>query len=660
MKFYAILICVMFICIADVTTTCISLALYKYMCEHIVGSEEYVKTIRMLINVRDNLTTNDLNVVITGGSFGEGLDIHGGDIDIVLVQRNIEVSEERKFAFDFCKTYFKMETEAVYPGYTMLLLIFSNNSNAFQLCKKIHRKYYFSNVLFKQEILDSQTGNNYIKGPCISTKDGDYDYAYALHSKLWISTAENWITRSKNLWPSNEVKQTIVKHGVLFVPVGYKGSPREELQWRISFNVGERLLIYTFAHTQLMCYRLMKILLKDVLNKLIHVEYHELICSYVIKTLIFWISEEMKPSIWKPKNLISCFMACFKRLIYYVEFSFCPHYFIPQNDLFENGSKGRAREVLLNTLRSLYLHGWRCFEFSDKIFCLQVRRFYTEPCIKYLERIKLNFSKLIRTDADLLNSYQHLQKTGMHQFLSYKNPKIMCLYIYFMSMIFSQKAQTIQLTEAIDNKNCYLKYKACQCDLMQNIHHDAASGWLLIASLFYRTHQYNRAINIINYGKWKLYPNSDVLLTFIRLCSVKLFQKRLVPLLKIERCDFVRFKSKSTLIPQELQMIVKDMSRPFPATIYIPLLRFLCHYHLNNNLERHDSLRDLQKAISNSDRIETPAAKATSYICLGIAFQLHGDKYSARNAFQQAYTLDSFDGEKVAQKRLLLLKLLYQ
>ncbi|XP_052098836.1 uncharacterized protein LOC127733523 [Mytilus californianus] len=624
---------------ADVTTTCMSLALYKYMCQNIVGSEEYVRTIRILINVRDNLTTNDSNVVITGGSFGEGLDLHGGDIDIVQAQTYIDVSEERKFAFDFCKTYFKMETETIHPGYTMLLLLFSNNRNAFQHCKELNGKYYFSNALFKQVFLDSKNGVDIIHGPCLSTKEGDYDFAYALHSKLWISAAENWITRSKNLWPSYEVKQSIVKHGVLFVPVGYKRSPREELQWRISFNVGERLLIYTFEHTQLLCYCLMKILLKDVINEHIDVEYHELLCSYILKTLVFWISEEMKPSIWKPTNLISCFMGCFKRLIYYVEFSVCPHYFIPQNDLFENRVKGRAREVLLNALRSLYRHGWRCFKFSEKIFCLQVRRFYTEPCIKYLERIKLNFSKLIRTDAALLNSYNHLQKafTGMHLFLSYKNPKIMYLYIYSMSMICSQKAQSIRLTGAYGNKNCYLKYKACQYDLMQNIYHDAASGWLLIASFFYRTHQYNRAIDIIsNYVNCKLYPNSEMLHTFIRLCSVKSFQKRLLPLLKIERCDFVRFQSKSTLIPQELQMEVEDMSHHFP--------------------ERHDSLRDLQRNIKKSDRIETLTAKAISYICLGIAFQLDGDKDSARSAFQQAYKFESFGVKKIAQKRLSLIK----
>ncbi|XP_052100802.1 uncharacterized protein LOC127734817 [Mytilus californianus] len=644
---------------ADITTKCISLALYQYMCQNIVGSEDYVRTIRMLITVRDNLITNDSNVVITGGSFGEGLDLRRGDIDIVQAHKCIDVSEERKFAFDFHKTYLKMETETIHAGYTMLHLIFSQNSNEFQLCKELNGKYYFSNALFKQKFLDSKNRVNIIHGPCLSTEQGDYDFAHALHSEFWISAAENWITRSTNLWPSYVVKQSIVKHGVLFVPVGYNGSPREELQWRISFNVGEKLLIYTFTHTQLLCYCLMKILLKDVINEHMDVEYHELLCSYILKTVVFWISEEMQPSIWKPTNLIPCFMGCFKRLIYYVEFSVCPHYFIPQNDLFENRVKGRAREVLLNALRSFYRHGWRCFKFSKNIFCLQVRRFYTEPCIKYLERIKLNFSELIRTDAALLNSYNHLQKafTGMHPLLSYKNPKIVYLNIYSLSMICSQKAQTIRLTGAYGNKNCYLKYKACQYNLMQNIYHDAASGWLLIASFFYKRKQYNKAMYIIsNCVIFKLYPNSEMIHTFIQLCAVKSFQKRLLTLLKIERCDFVRFKSKSTLLPQELQLEIKDISHHFPATMYTHFLRFLCHYHLTNRLECRDSLRDLQRTITKSDRIITPTAKAVSYICLGKAFQLHGDKDSATNAFHQAYEFESFGVKKIAQKRLSLIK----
>ncbi|XP_052066572.1 uncharacterized protein LOC127706174 [Mytilus californianus] len=646
----------------DDLSKCISLALYQYMCQNIVGSENYVRTIRMMNTVRDNLIINDECVPITGGSFGEGLDLRGGDIDIVYANKYIEVYEGRKFAFDYRKTYLKMETETTQAGYTMLHCIFTNNNNALQCCEKINGKYYFSNALFKQRFLLDQNMLMVIHGPCLSNEQGDYDFAQALHSKLWISAAKNWITRSKNVWPSYEVKHSIVKHGVLFVPVGYKGSPSEELQWRISFNVGEKLLIYTFTHSQLLCYCLLKILLKDVINEHMDVKYRELLCSYFLKTIMFWVSEEVPPSIWKPRNLLSCFMRCFSRLIYYVEFSVCPHYFIPQNNLFANRIIGHARKVLLERLCSLYKSGWGCFKFSYSLFLPRVRRFYTEPCMKYLERIKLSVSNLIRTDASLIDSFSCsccLQGaiTGMHPLLSYKNPKILYLYRYSMSMLCTQKAQLIPLKCIVGNKYCYMNYKAIQYNLLQNIYHDAVSGWLMLASFFYRTEQYNKAIYIIsNCVNVKLYPNSEMIQKYIKLCTVKSFQKRLYPLLKIEICNVVRFKSKSTLIPQELQMEVEDISHCFPSTSYTHFLRFLCHYHMVNLIECNESLRDLQRTITSSDRLDTPTSKALSFICLGIGFQLLGNKDSARKAFNQAFKFESFGVKKIAKNRLLMIQ----
>lgn len=37
-------------------------------------------------------------------------------------------------------------------------------------------------------------------------------------------------------------------------------------------------------------------------------------------------------------------MRCFNRLIYYVEYSICPHFFVPDNSLFENKIKAPAQK----------------------------------------------------------------------------------------------------------------------------------------------------------------------------------------------------------------------------------------------------------------------------------------------------------------------------
>lgn len=58
-----------------------------------------------------------------------------------------------------------------------------------------------------------------------------------------------WIRRQNNGWPTTDVKQSIVQYGVLFVPIGVKGSKHEELEWRISFSVGEKFLVFLYTYT---------------------------------------------------------------------------------------------------------------------------------------------------------------------------------------------------------------------------------------------------------------------------------------------------------------------------------------------------------------------------------------------------------------------------
>ncbi|XP_052075889.1 nucleotidyltransferase MB21D2-like [Mytilus californianus] len=239
-----------------------------------------------------------------------------------------------------------MDMEDTKSGYTKLRLLHYKYQKILKLCKEIGNDFFFSNLSFKQAFSTNMFST--VHGPCVSDKVEKLDVAYCLHSKLWITPAKQWVIRSNNSWPKYDVKQVKVKHGVLFVPVGVKGTSQEELEWRISFSVVEKLLMYSFTHTQLQCYALLKILLKDVIA--LDRECKELLYSYFMKTILFWICEELPLSIWKPENLIFCYMRCFRRHIYCVEYTVCPHYFIPENNLFENKIYGHAQEILLNKL----------------------------------------------------------------------------------------------------------------------------------------------------------------------------------------------------------------------------------------------------------------------------------------------------------------------
>lgn len=59
----------------------------------------------------------------------------------------------------------------------------------------------------------------------------------------------------------------------------------DEIEWRLSFSQAELQMVYSFNHTQFLCYGMFKIFLKEVLCSSTH---ESLICSYFLKTVLFW------------------------------------------------------------------------------------------------------------------------------------------------------------------------------------------------------------------------------------------------------------------------------------------------------------------------------------------------------------------------------------
>ncbi|CAC5397848.1 unnamed protein product [Mytilus coruscus] len=178
----------------DSLTQQISMALYRYSCQNIVGSEDHVKTIRLMNTVRDNLLRNNIATTITSGSFGEGLDMKGSDLDIMQVFKVFEVYEDVKPRLNASLTYFSMKTDNVKPGFTQLLLKYTCWQFILIYVKKltvniIVRVHYLKKI----SCLVNQLK---LHGPCISDDDGLFDNAFCFHCKSWISTAEQWITRS--------------------------------------------------------------------------------------------------------------------------------------------------------------------------------------------------------------------------------------------------------------------------------------------------------------------------------------------------------------------------------------------------------------------------------------------------------------------------------
>ena len=115
-----------------------SLSLYRYVCHHVVGTEKTVKTRRLLNTINDNLFHSKEITQITSGSSGEGLEMKGSDVDVMLVFKDVNVYEDINSALvNSAETCVAMEMDDTNLGFSRLRLLRCNNVVIFKMCKKV-------------------------------------------------------------------------------------------------------------------------------------------------------------------------------------------------------------------------------------------------------------------------------------------------------------------------------------------------------------------------------------------------------------------------------------------------------------------------------------------------------------------------------------------
>lgn len=164
-----------------------SIALYQDMCQNIAETEEHLKTIRPMNAVKDNLSFDKDSTTLTSGSFGEGLDMQGSDLDVMYILKYYEVLGGNNIPLDIHKTYFAMETDETIPGFSQLRLLQNNHLDTLELIIQKGRDFYISSAVFKM-LLSTPFIKN-VHGPCLTNKDGCNDLAIRLHYKSWINPA---------------------------------------------------------------------------------------------------------------------------------------------------------------------------------------------------------------------------------------------------------------------------------------------------------------------------------------------------------------------------------------------------------------------------------------------------------------------------------------
>nr|XP_022302105.1 uncharacterized protein LOC111110064 [Crassostrea virginica] len=321
--------------------------------------------------VERRVADNDDVIEMLSGSQREGFRLEGSDLDYMSWWNNHRViwdMSQSEHYYTENKTLILSDSSESPPGFTLLELLTPTTDRKVQsACVPMNDRLYISSSLYRQQTQTHMFPGSIGHGPCESgeVRGLEYDLACCFACDFWPLSASSWIDRCHS-WPDREVLNEIVRNGCHFVPIGHPLGRHEQEEWRISFSLTEHKLVHSMNHCQFLTYGLLKIFLKEVIDKQSK-ETNKLLCSYHMKTVIFWVIQQNAVPLWCPQNLLAGFWVCFKLLLKWVYEGVCPNFFIPENNLFLSKVHSSAQRKLFLELNGLYEKGLVCLLQSPSI-----------------------------------------------------------------------------------------------------------------------------------------------------------------------------------------------------------------------------------------------------------------------------------------------------
>ena len=322
--------------------------------DDVVGTQKIIEIRQDYCRIRDCLLSemrNPSSAYLTG-SKAEGLNLPGSDEDYMYDINDIyqiKVTQSLDENNDTSHySIFYMSTENVYPCFALLWHVpqtpmysqlYRSSQNMYGL------QYLSSDLVVQNAVLIWNKGTN-IKtvkrqGPsaevwrsCDNPKsDCGIDNVDSIHCEFWPNECLEWLHRPRHFgWPTSQDISSIIDFGFHLVPVGHPQSATKELEWRISFSMAERTLVWSFNHVQMQCYAVMKIILKEFIKVRCNPQ-NQVLCSYFIKTFLFWKYENTELNFWREDNFRECIKFLLAEFSKWIQQGVLRHYFIPRFNL---------------------------------------------------------------------------------------------------------------------------------------------------------------------------------------------------------------------------------------------------------------------------------------------------------------------------------------
>lgn len=596
------------------------------------------------------------------GSYREGFRFNSSDQDTMVWNPCHKLICEMSHLKDFDASdldIILMEHSGTPPGFVRLKLLTPFNNLLLVSSAVTHRHCcYLSSERFRTQgfhLYKIAIGEELqIHGPCTNfyMNGTEHDFAWCFDCQYWPQTALAWVARCREKgWPVQSVLNEVTSTGCHVIPIGSNVSSDEYLlEWRLSFSQAEQILVYSMNHTQFMCYGVLKIFLKEVLSS---TNQGSLICSYFLKTILFWeIQNDPDSLFWRPSNLMTCFWVCFKRLYRCVLDSYCPNFFIPENNMFKHKIVGSHREALLSQLSRYYKMGVACL-FLSPTFMTILEPALSSPSfvipssegnvmsLRGLDqRIRNELFKrqnLPNSTEDcfmILKSIPSLVQLPLSQFQSLTLQLATANVLVQMAFILADHSATNQ------NKTFYILDRRVVNVLRLCSRIGPVSQLLYLGVYYYRTGRYNKVLSIAGLCQERF--SQPFVFHFDNLTRHRYLENlgmhslgqrmRKAWMSCITFCNSINFLAELYFEQQEGTKRI-----PVPPFVLVHMLCVLCYFRLGDMSRCLQSLTDLRTLLLYDHGMYVPLdMRDISWQILGICQHVAGDLHGALQSFRES------------------------
>lgn len=255
------------------------------------------------------------------------------------------------------------------------------------------------------------------EGPAIKTTtltksslSFQFDCCYAIKCNEWPSIADEFKRRLGNSsWLSERQMRKITSVDCLLVPKSPSAS-KTNLEWRYSFCLAEREIMQCLTDYQKKCY----VLVKAIWRKFLNPPYGKGVTSYHLKNVTMWECEDLTNADWTEELIVRRVHGIFQRLCKYLVDGYCPHFILPNCNLFidiEPGVLFRSAQrvqTIIFQFKTVWTDNYALFyleaQQTRQVVGEQLHEISFDVMVSLLEKMTLNIFSGEEVDLQLEDS----------------------------------------------------------------------------------------------------------------------------------------------------------------------------------------------------------------------------------------------------------------